>query len=957
MPIGSRGAVTAQATAHWRMRTPALLVGAGLVASVLPAAAQQSTTVVVVPFTNVSQRPADDWIGVGIAETVSADLQNAGLVVVGRRAVERILIGNGGSRHRSSEHDAALEAYRERGVTWLVDGSLQRVDDLLRITTRVVDVATGNVEFSTKVDGRLSELFDIQDRVAAALADRLSTSSGGVSRLATRTTPTSPTAAAETEAEIKTRRNVTGVLALGAFAPPPAPSRLTAVVARTNSPPQIDGRLDDAVWETATHITDFIQVTPVEGAPGTEETDVWMAYDNDYLYFAFYAHYTDPRIMRINRADREEIRGDDRMSVLFDPFLDQQRAYQFEVNGYGVQADSIVNVDGSTGFSRFSSSSSPTRGSGGSRGGSRSGMSSSGQFGIRGDESWNALFDTGGRVVEDGWTAEMRIPFKSLRYPSRAEGEGHRWGFQITRLIRDKSEALSWSPISRGVAGQLTQFGVLEGPSDLSRSRNLEILPEVTGFRLGSLDTETGDFNTGNADGELGLNVKYGITPNLTADVTVNPDFSQIEADRPQIETNQRFALFFPEQRPFFLEGQEIFQTSTPLTLVHTRTIIDPRFGGKLTGKVGQTTLGVVVADDTAAGRLDDPGHPQFGSTAQTVLGRVRYDFYAESYLGAILTARDFGQDYNRVAGVDGRFRLGRTHQVSFLAVGSETQDEALGSLSGPAFAADFSKQGRNLSYNVAYSSIDPEFQTNTGFVPRVDLRQASGTVSYRWWPESTLVTWGPSFTYLRLYDYTGVLQDEQIQSQASFSFRNNIAVTGMVNRDLERFQEIVFRKTGYGFFGVISGRLFSMWGGFNWSDGILYTDSPFLGRSTSGNFNVRLQPTSRLRAEFTLVSSDFVDPADSSAVFDVKIFRSRTTYQFTDRLLLRHILEHNTQAVTLGNNLLFTYRINAGTVVFLGYDDRYRRGTRIDNMLFPTTELQRTDRAIFGKISYLFRY
>ena len=228
---------------------------------------------------------------------------------------------------------------------------------------------------------------------------------------------------------------------------------------RTDSPPQIDGRLDDSVWETATHITDFIQITPEEGAPGSEETEVWITYDSDHLYFAFYAHYADPGIVRVNRADREEIRGDDRMAVLFDPFLDQQRAYQFEVNGYGVQADSLVNADGSTGFSRFSSSSSVTRGSGsrGRRGGR--GLASSGQFGIRGDESWDALFDTSGRLVEDGWTAEMRIPFKSLRYPSRSSGEAHSWGFQVTRVIRDKSEVQSWSPVSRGVAGQLTQFG------------------------------------------------------------------------------------------------------------------------------------------------------------------------------------------------------------------------------------------------------------------------------------------------------------------------------------------------------------------------------------------------------------------------------------------------------------------------------------------------------------------
>ena len=995
----------ASVAARVRLRDVALaLACASLPAPAVPAAAQEPGPIVVVPFSNVSRQPTDDWIGAGLAETIVADLRNAGLDVVGLRTGDAADArpagdgngnGNGNGDGYGWSNGGALDAYRRFGVAWIVDGTLQRVGEQLRITTRIVEAATGATAFSTRVDGAFGDLFDIQDEVGAALVAHLSTGSTIPAAAATGPTPGADVAAPESgprpesftaaasgivvaEPEPAPGHDVTGALAFGGPAAggdaprqrrPPRPggagrgggftptprTRPTVVIGRTGTPPDIDGRLDDSVWETATHITDFIQIAPIEGAPGTEETEVWMAYDNDHLYFAFYAHYTRPEAMRINRADREEIRGDDRMSVLFDPFLDQQRAYQFEVNGYGVQADSLVNADGSTGFSRSSGSSSASRGSGPRRSGS--GMSQSGQFGIRGDDSWNALFDTGGQVVADGWTAEMRIPFKSLRYPSRAGGEEHRWGFQITRVIRDKSEAQSWSPISRGVAGQLTQFGVLEGLSDMSRSRNLEFLPELTGFRLGSLDTDTGAFNRGDPKGELGMGVKYGITPNLTADITFNPDFSQIESDRPQIETNQRFALFYPEQRPFFLEGQEIFQTATPLTLVHTRTIIDPRFGGKLTGKVGNSTLGVVVADDQAAGFLDDTTHPQYGGTAQTVLGRARYDFYAESYLGAIATAREFGTDHNRVAGVDGRFRLGRTHRMSFLAAGSETQDEAVGSLSGNALEADFSKQGRNLSYNVAYSSIDPGFHTGTGFLPRVDLQQTSGTVSYRWWPESNLMTWGPSATYLRLYDHGGVLQDEQLQGMASFSFRNNMAITGMVNRDLERYGQIDFRKTGYGFFGVMSARILSIYGGYNWGDGILYADDPYLGRSTIGNVNFRFQPTSRLRTEFNMVSSDFVNPLDGAGIFHVKIFRTRTTYQFTDRLLARHIAEHNTQSVTVGNNVLITYRINAGTVLFLGYDDRYQQGNRIDSLLFPFTALQRTNRAFFGKLSYLFRY
>jgi len=942
------------------------------ITTVAPVSAQSSKTVYVAPFVNLSQQEADVWIGLGIAETVASDLY-----ALGRSLGDEFDVAHEVSRMAAGDATVLLVA-EELGAELAVAGAYQRVADQLRITVRLLDVTTDDVLTGVTIDGSVEMLFDVQDQIVAALGETITSLWVGTepeARLSEGIGSDNEEEAVDVGGLLElqrernrprdaTRRQINGgpldaseSQRVG-FAAAPVTDRPRAVITRTTQPPRIDGQLDDSVWEAATHITEFTQMTPVEGAPGTEDTEVWLAYDSDNLYIAFYAHYSDPGIMRVNRAERDEIRGDDRMSVLFDPFLDQQRAYQFTVNGYGVQSDSMANADGSSGSSS-SRSASMMNSRGGSSGPRRSssGLGRTSTSGIRGDYSWDALFTTAGRLVEDGWVAEMSIPFKSLRYPARAPTDVHQWGFQITRTIREKSEAQAWSPISRAVAGQLTQFGVLEGLSNLSRSRNLEFLPELTGVQFGSLNRETGDYSDRDPDGEFGFGVKYGLTPNLTADFTYNPDFSQIESDQPQIETNQRFALFFPEQRPFFLEGQEIFQTATPLSLLHTRTIIDPRFGGKLSGKVGNTTLGVMVADDEAAGRLDDATNLQFGDSSQTFVGRARYDLYAESYLGAIMTSREFGQDHNRVGGIDGRFRLGQTHRVSFLAVGSATQNEAEGKLAGPALEADFTRQGRNLSYSASYSSIDPDFRTDSGFLPRVDLQQAQGSLGYQWWPESTLISWGPSFTYLRLYDHAGVLQDEQIEATTSFSFQKNIRFYGNVNRDLERFSGINFRKTGYGAFTVISQRLFSVLAGYNWGDGVFFSDNPFLGRSTRGNFLISARPTSRLRTELTGIFSRFAEPLDGSDVFNVKIFRTRTTYQFTERLLVRHIMEHNTQAVTVGNNILFTYRLNSGTVAFLGYDDRYQRGTRIDNTLFQTTQLQRTNRAFFGKISYLFRY
>ena len=965
------------------------------VCAATPAVAQSTDAVAVTSFTNLSRNPVDDWIGDGITAAVATDLWNLGVRVVDATTLQRALNVRAAD---TPSGEVALTASRQLGARWLVTGGYQVLGDLIRITARIIDVEAGHVHHTAKVDAQVADLFGAQDKLAATLGEVLGREGDAVegAAVAARVSPrgTAPPAPSEGVGE-GGGTGVTGTLTLGGvpgnrgngngngqggigsdrqrtpgqrrptggrvgFAAAPNVRREVTIGVAAQAP-QIDGRLDDSVWETATRITEFVQVAPVEGGPGTEETEVWLAFDRDNLYFAFYAHYSDPGIMRANRADRDEIRGDDRMSVLFDPFLDQQRAYQFEVNGYGVQADSIVNADGSSGSSRgrgMMSRSSSRSASGSVQRSSRSGLSNSGQFGIRGDDSWNALFSTSGRVVEDGWTAEMAIPFKSLRYPQRPAAEMHRWGFQITRIIRGKSEAQAWSPISRGVAGQLTQFGVLDGLRELSRSRNLEILPELTGAQIGSLDNDTGTFNELDPLGDLGVSVKYGLTPNLTADFTYNPDYSQIESDQPQIETNQRFALFFSEQRPFFLEGQEIFQTATSLNLLHTRTIVDPRFGGKLTGKVGNTTLGVIVADDEAAGRLDDTSDPRYRGTAQTVVGRARYDFYSESYLGAIMTSRQFGDDYNRVAGIDGRFRLGRTHRLSFMAVNSSTRDPEFGETSAPAFEADFTRQGRNFGYSASYNDIHPDFWTQTGFLPRVNLRQASATMNYRWWPESTLLTWGPSLTYLRLFDHSGVLQDEQIQGTASFSFQRNISLTAMGNRNLERFGGVDFRKSGYGMFGVVSARLLSVVGGFNVGDGIFYDEhSPYRGRLTSANFLLSGRPTSRWRTELTGAYSKFFDPLAGAEVYKVQIYRFRSTYQFTTRLLVRYIAEHNTLAGTLGNNLLFTYRINAGTVAFLGYDDRFRQGRLLDELRFPHDRFERTNRAVFGKISYLFRY
>jgi len=962
--------------------------------------------VAVLPFVNISQDAADDWLGDGIVETVVADLEaQHRFTVIAQEQVRAALAGRSAQLAQLTTIDDAsvIPLGRELGARWVVTGGYQHQGAQLRITARMVDVTTGVVAKTVKVDGVFDEIFALQDQIAAALstAGGSGALTGSAQSAAGRPGSVASagegaeTAAPDTRDDARRLRpeEVTGGIVLpdadptnlgraggrggggrggqsgpggragrggGAGrggAPSAAPAGVAAsagilagrpslTAVRALEPPRIDGQLDDAVWQSAARLTEFVQVRPLDGAPATEDTEVWVAYDSGTLYFAMHAHYSNPSIARANRVDRDQTRNDDTISFYFDTFLDQQRAYVFSVNGYGVQGDSLTG----------------SRGGGGGRGGGRGGFRGGGPGGgggiPTGDSSWDALFESAGTLVDDGWTAEMAIPFKSLRYPSR---DTHRWGFQVARSIGGKNETDVWSPVSRDNPSFMSQMGLLDGLSGLSTSRNLEFLPTVTGVQVGALDRNTGGFGD-ETQPEGGLNVKYGITSNLTLDFTYNPDFSQIESDRPQIEVNQRFPLFFSELRPFFLEGQEVFQTRASANLVHTRTIVDPRYGGKVTGKVGNTTVGFLFANDEAPGKVDDRADPAYGREAQFMVGRVRYDLYAESYIGAIVTDREFLDQYSRVGGVDANFRLARTQTVSMSFFQSQHRDAEGVERTGPGWSLNYGNRGRNLTYSLSTNGLDPDFRTNTGFVRRVDTRQARANVSYRWYPESWIVSWGPRASYDRNYDFEGILQDEGSNVGLNVTFAKNINISTSVNRDMERFGGINFMKTRYSAGGGINtSRRIGFGGFFNWGDQVRFSATPFLGNSSSANIFMNLRPVSRFQAELNLSTSRLVDPSTMQDVFDVKIYRTFSTYQFTERMVLRNIMEFNSFNRTLGANILLTYRVNSGTVFFIGYDDRYTQGDLIldddDDPIFFTTDFERTNRAFFTKMSYLFRF
>jgi hypothetical protein len=384
-----------------------------------------------------------------------------------------------------------------------------------------------------------------------------------------------------------------------------------------------------------------------------------------------------------------------------------------------------------------------------------------------------------------------------------------------------------------------------------------------------------------------------------------------------------------------------------------------------VTGKVGKTTIGLLFANDEASGKVDDRADPAFGKSAQFLVARARYDLYAESYIGAIVTDREFLDQYSRVGGVDASFRLGGSQSVSMSFVQSQHRDIEGIERSGQGWSFSYNNRGRNQTYSFSTDGLDPDFRTDTGFVRRVDTRQARANVGYRWYPESWIISWGPQASYDRNYDFEGILQDEGSRIGLNASFAKNINVNLNVNRDMERFAGINFFKTRYSAVGFANvSRRIGFGGFFNWGDQIRFSDTPFLGSGSSVNLFLNLRPSSRFQVDLNASTSRLVDPLTMQDVFDVKIYRTFATYQFTERLLLRNIMEFNTFDRTLGANLLLTYRVNSGTVFFIGYDDRYQQGDLIfddndddDDPLFFMTDFERTNRAFFMKISYLFRY
>jgi uncharacterized protein DUF5916/cellulose/xylan binding protein with CBM9 domain len=575
-------------------------------------------------------------------------------------------------------------------------------------------------------------------------------------------------------------RNIAPRTASAAMGLPPEKAQPVRLK-RFDKPPVIDGTLHDEAWQKATVLSDFYQTNPGDNTPPSYPTDVMIGYDSTNLYLAFHAK-DDPSRVRATVAKRDNVLAtDDSVRVLLDTYNDRRRAYVLVFNPFGVQQDGILTEGTGT------------------------------------DYTVDILMESAGKLTEEGYSVEVAIPFKSLRYP---RGKDKLWGLQIfRRILRLNNEENSWMPISRSNVSVLSQEGHITGLEGLNTERALDLIPSVTisetGKRVPSIPPAVLNSTPGLVDPgrfvnepvhlDFGLTAKYSITPTVTLDAAFNPDFAQVEADQLVVTTNQRFPIFFPERRPFFLEGKEIFQT--PLTVLHTRTIIDPDAAVKLSGKQGRTSFGLLFASDNGPGNFvgDDrlqPNNFRFLDKNATVgVVRLKRDVGKENTLGFIGTSYDFIEKHNDTGGFDGRFRLNKITSLSFQVLGTtsrrffydpEQNKNVYRTGNGLGYSLTYDVSGRNWGLTALGEGYTRDYRADLGFLTRTNSNFNGMEFRYRSDPneKKTLVSWNVvSFNYLE-YDFQGRSQTWNSDATVSWNFQNNYSAWVAYRRGYERLIE-----------------------------------------------------------------------------------------------------------------------------------------------------------------------
>ncbi|MGA7159282.1 MAG: carbohydrate binding family 9 domain-containing protein [Acidobacteriaceae bacterium] len=667
------------------------------------------------------------------------------------------------------------------------------------------------------------------------------------------------------------------------------------------------------------HLTRFIQDTPVDGAPATERTEVYLGRTHTTLYIVFLCFDRHPELIRTHLARRENILKDDYVTVNLDPFQDRLRGVEFQVNPNGVQADA-----------------SWTEASGA-------------------DYSYDQVWDSDARITSKGWMALMAIPFRSLTFPPRSTD----WGAVFWRNIPRNSENDFWPRVSASVSGELSQEGTLhlDGLAGVSGSHNIQIVPYVLGqneHTLEPLDPTNPYFSTRNAEATAGGEAKAVLKDSIVLDATVNPDFSDVESDQPQFTVNQRYPVYFPELRPFFLENASYF--ATPLTLLYTRNIIRPDVGGRVTGKLGRTNVGILAIDDREPGQTVEPGDPLYGHKAGFFVGRVSQDLGKGSNIGLMYTDEEFGGGFNRIGGADFTWRLNDHWTVLGQMVESATKQNdpnstaavfPAGYNAGPASDVQLQRNGHAFNMFNEYQDVSEGFTTLLGFFQTSNIRSDHVHATYQWFPKhSTIQSFGVETNQNVAFDHA----NNRVYHYSTFDtfvfLPNNIVLAPIFgqNSDTVGPQDGYLLTANKNFtenFGGFVARG-QPWSQFNFNVQALKSGNvnynpptgqvPFLLNQETVQALISINPLRHLTDDNTYLLDRDHSFKDGQLVYETQTFRTKLNYQFTTAWSARVIVEYDT---TLANPLetslprtkevqtqaLLTWLPHPGTVIYVGYN------------------------------------
>jgi hypothetical protein len=735
---------------------------------------------------------------------------------------------------------------------------------------------------------------------------------------------------------------ISSAIAVAGETGPPAHTRATRItypIRFTEVEIDVDGKLEESAWRDAEPIPVNLEWFPGENIEAPVKTTAYVLFDNNNIYVGFRCEDPDPKQIRAHLMDRDQIFTfvkDDHVQIQFDTFNDQRRGFQFRINPLGVQADAIFSEVGGTE-----------------------------------DFSWDMIWYSGGSITDFGYTVEVAFPLKQLSFPPGKDVQI--WGIDLGRSYpRNVRHRISNVGRDRNDSCLICQWNKISGLENLEPGRNLELNPTLTGSRTDEIDQfPDGALQKGDEDAEFGLTARWGVTPNMTLLGTINPDFSQVEADAARLDVNTRFALFFEEKRPFFLAGVDLFET--PFDAVFTRTVVDPDWGGKLIGKIKQNAVGLFGAEDAVNSLL----FPSSQSSNSTVLdesvtsgvARYRRDVGESSTLGVLYTGREGDGYHNRVAGVDGFFRVTPRDTIDFQYLYSDTLypesvatefDQPTDSFGGDGFLVDYDHDSRNGFWSVKYEDRDPGLRLDSGFLPRVDIRQLQAFGLRKFWGDegSWYNRWDAGGFAGRTEDHDGEQLDGEIAGFVSLDGPLQSLMELWIKTREERFEGVFYEDLfGANFFGefqpngAIQLELFA-----EFQETIDFANNqPADEIRISPEIEVRIGRHVNLSIDHTFQRLD----VEGGELFTANLTEMRLVYQFTVRLFLRAIVQRldlerdpelyiepvEERTETLFSQLLLSYKVNPRTVFFAGYTEN-RLGDQI-------VGLTQTNRTFFIKLGY----